>query len=241
MGYPLFITGTDTEVGKTVVAAGLALALRKRGVEVGVMKPAATGCRLRRGILVSEDAEFLKRAAACTDDDGLICPCTFHNPLAPEVAAKIENKTIDVSKITRAYDKLRRRCEALIVEGAGGLLVPIKRNYFMIDLVVAMKAPLVIVARPGLGTINHTLLTCASARERGINVAGIIINNYPARPSLAERTNPDALRRYAGTPLLGILPHLPGVSVTSRKYASLLEATETNIDIETMLKYIRRQ
>ncbi|GAB4337416.1 MAG: dethiobiotin synthase [Candidatus Abyssubacteria bacterium] len=241
MTLPLFITGTDTDVGKTVVAAGLALAFRKRGLDVGVMKPAATGCRSWRGTLISEDVEYLRKVSDCEDEPALVCPYLFREPLAPEVAAKLENRRIDVRRIIRTFDKLRRRHEMLIVEGAGGLFVPVKRNYFMIDLIVAMNAVLVIVARPGLGTINHTLLSCASARERGIEVAGVIISNYPARPSLAERTNPDSLRRYAGAPLLGILPHLPGVSVATCGFDGLLEATESNIDLDVLLKRIRRR
>ncbi len=129
----------------------------------------------------------------------------------------------------------------LIVEGAGGLFVPIKRKYFMLDLMAALVSPVIVVARPGLGTINHTLLSCEVADARGIDVRGIVINNYVKRPSLAERTNPDMIHRYSGRRLLGILPHLPGVSVEKGEYEGLREATEAGIDIGKVLNYLRRK
>jgi dethiobiotin synthetase len=164
----------------------------------------------------------------------------LRDPLAPEVAAGREGIRIDVRRIVRAFKKLQKEHEILIVEGAGGLFVPIKRKYFMIDLVAALAAPLVIVSRPGLGTINHTLLTCEAARTRSVDIVGIVINNYPAKASVAARTNPGIIRRYSGAALLGIMPRLPGVSVEKRKYEGLLEATEKNIDIPMILRKLRK-
>ncbi len=241
MGSALFVTGTDTEIGKTVVSAGLALAFTKRGRDVGVMKPTVTGCRTVRGKRVSDDVEYLVGASGCDDDRSLIAPYMLRDPLAPEVAAGREGTRIDIRRIMSAFRKLSRKHEILIVEGAGGLFVPIKKNYLMIDLVAALAVPLVIVARPGLGTINHTLLTCEAARARNINVMGIVINNYPRTASVAERTNPDIIRRYARAPLLGILPHLAGVSVEKRTYSGLLDATERHIDIAEILRTLRRK
>jgi dethiobiotin synthetase len=258
MGTAIFITGTDTDIGKTVVGAGLALAFHKAGLNVGVMKPVATGCLPRRepsvsgdskngrrpvaqGLsLFSEDVEYLMGACECRDERELVCPYMLREPLAPEVAAELEGVKIDVRKMVRAYKELCRKHDALIVEGAGGLLVPIKKNYFMVDLIAAFSAPIIIVARPGLGTINHTLLTRELAGARKIGVAGILINNFVERPSLAERTNPDVIRRYSGKQLLGIMPHVAGVSVAHKRYGGLLEATEANIDVNRILNYMRR-
>ena len=240
MKAAVFVTGTDTEVGKTVVAGGLALAFKNHGLDVGVMKPAATGCRSHRGKLIAEDVEYLVGASGAEDERELICPYMLREPLAPEVAAKFDGVRIDIRKITRAFKELLRRHEVLIVEGAGGVFVPIKRNYFMIDLIAELSSPMIVVARPGLGTINHTLLTREVARERKIDVMGIIINNYVERPSLAERTNPDVIRRYAGTELLGIMPHLKGVSVPKTMCDGLLRATEHSIDIRKILNHLRR-
>lgn len=240
MGFAVFVTGTDTEVGKTVVAAGLALAFRERGIDVGVMKPAVTGCRTRRGRRISEDVEFLIKASGCDDDRELVCPYMLREPLAPEVAAEREGVRIDVRRITHAFKRLAREHEALIVEGAGGLFVPIKKNFLMIDLIAALGVPIVVVARPGLGTINHTLLSCEAARMRNIGVAGIVINGYPKKPSTAERTNPDVIRRYARAPLLGVVPRVSGVSVEDCKLDGLLAATEKSIDIKKLLARLRR-
>jgi dethiobiotin synthetase len=240
MKSTIFITGTDTGVGKTVIAAGLARALESRGIDVGVMKPAATGCPKRRGRRVSEDVEYLLGACDSKDDRDLVCPYLLRDPLAPEIAAEREGVRIDVRTILRAFRRLSREHEVVIVEGAGGLFVPLKPKYFMLDLAVALDAPLIVVARPGLGTINHTLLTCEAARGAGIDVAGIIINDYVRKPSLAERTNPDVIRRYAGARLLGIMPRLPGVSVEAGKYDGLIEAAEKRLDIGWLLRRLRR-
>jgi dethiobiotin synthetase len=237
----IFITGTDTGVGKTVVAAGLALALRKRGIDVGVMKPAATGCRPKRGKPASEDVEYLVGACDCEDERDLVCPYLLREPLAPEVAARREGVRIDVGRIVRSFNELRRRHEVLIVEGAGGLFVPVRKGYFMLDLIEAIRTPVIIVARPALGTINHTLLTVEVARARKLDVAGIIINDYPARPSVAERTNPDMIRRYATTRLLGILPHCRGVSVERNTYNGLLAAFEKRVDVPRILNRLKEK
>ena len=240
MGFAVFITGTDTEIGKTVVAGGLALAFAARGIDVGVMKPAVTGCRTRRGKRISEDVDFLVKASGASDDPELVCPYMLRDPLAPEVAAEREGVRIDTRKITRAYKRLTDSHEALIVEGAGGLFVPIKRNFLMIDMIVRLAVPIIIVARPGLGTINHTLLSCEAARARGIAIAGVIINNYPKKVTIAERTNPDVIQRYARAPLLGVTPNLPDASVEDCKLDGLLEGIEKSIDIKKLLRRLRR-
>ena len=240
MKAAIFVTGTDTEIGKTVIAAGLALAFRERGIDVGIMKPAVTGCRTHRGRRISEDVDYLVGASGSDDDPALVCPFMLRDPLAPEVAAGLEDVRIDIRKIASAFKKLSDKHEILIVEGAGGLLVPIKRKYFMIDLIAKLACPLIIVARPGLGTINHTLLSCEVARARNLDIAGIIINNYPKRPSLAEKTNPDMIQRYSGTHLLGVAPHVPGVSVEKRSYKGLLKAVEANVEIDKIINHLRR-
>ena len=119
MGFAVFITGTDTEVGKTVVAAGLAMAFSRRGIDVGVMKPAVTGCRTRKGKRISEDVDYLVRASGSKDNPELVCPCMLRDPLAPETAARREGVRVDIRKIFRAFKRLREKHEALVGEGAG--------------------------------------------------------------------------------------------------------------------------
>jgi dethiobiotin synthetase len=204
----IFITGTDTGVGKTYIAAGIAAALRKRSVDVGVMKPAETGCRIRNGRLAPSDALSLKSAACVKDPLSLINPYRFKQPLAPAVAAESEGKTIDPKKILSAYRDLSQLHEVMIVEGAGGILVPLTYDYTYLDLVRALKLPVVVVARPSLGTINHTLLTIEALLQSGATVAGIVIN-YAERgkSGSAERTSPRVIEKMANLRILAIVKH----------------------------------
>ncbi len=197
----IFITGTDTCVGKTFVASGLADALRRQGYKVGVFKPIATGAKTIAGRLVSEDAERL----------GADSVYIFKAPLAPSVAGKLENKRISIEKILSQYRKICQANDFTIVEGIGGLLVPIKNGYFVSDLIKDMDAPMIVVARPGLGTINHTLLTINEARRRGIKVLGVIFNEaVKAGRGICERTNPQEIKREGGVPALGYICHYEG-------------------------------
>jgi dethiobiotin synthetase len=204
-------------VGKTVVACALAAWLRRRGCDVGVMKPIATGASRRRAggrmELVSDDARRLAEAAGVHDPWPLITPVCFAEPLAPWTAARRRGHPIALERVTAAFAQLRRRHEVIVVEGIGGLLVPLGRRLTVADLVKRLGLPVVIVARPGLGTLNHTLLTLEAAAVRGIPVQGVLINWSvpPARSSaarLAERTNPEALAASTSVPVAGRLPWL---------------------------------
>ncbi len=211
MNRGIFITGTDTGVGKTYVAAGIAAVLRSRGVNVGVMKPAETGCRMRLGALIPADAVRLVKAAGAHDSLKLINPYRFRKPLAPSLAAELEGNKIRISRIMNAYRTLLRRHDFMIIEGAGGIMVPLSGNYLYIDLARAIGLPLVVVARPGLGTINHTILTISALRERGLIIAGIVINySDNRRPGLAEKTSPRAIEKISGVPVLGIVRYQTG-------------------------------
>lgn len=202
----IFVTGTDTGVGKTVVAGAIASALKKKGINVGVMKPIATG-----GQAKSEDAIFLKRAAGIDDPLNLINPVCFKTPVAPMVAARLENKRIDIEKIRNAYCKLRKRHEFLVAEGIGGVLVPIKKNYLVSDLIADLDLAAVIVARPNLGTINHTLLTVEALKNKGIEIAGIIFNDAGGRfKDESIKTNPAIIAEITNLPVLGIFPRFRG-------------------------------
>jgi len=203
----LFVTGTDTEVGKTVIAGGIARVLKDKGQEVGVFKPVASGCRSDRGGLVSPDAEFLAHCANSSETLDQICPVRFREPLAPEVAVQRGAEPIELEIIRTYYNRLAAGKEVMIVEGIGGLLVPLSQELLVADLAGQMDLPLLIVANPGLGTINHTLLTIEAARARGLRVAGIVINSYVAdTASVAEETNPAAIERASGVKVLAIVP-----------------------------------
>jgi len=204
----IFVTGTDTGVGKTVVAAGLAAALIQSGHDVGVMKPVATGGVRRREGLMSEDAEFLAHVADAPEPMRVISPVVLAEPLAPTVAARRAGVTIDLDAIRAAFDEIAAAHQLVIVEGIGGLLVPITEGYRVADLAAEFDLPLVVVARPGLGTINHTLLTVEVARSRGLDLLGIIINGLDADAAgVAEETNPAELAHEADLPILTVVPH----------------------------------
>lgn len=193
----MFVTGTDTEVGKTVIAGAAAMLQRSRGLRVGVFKPIATGCRtdIRLG-LVSSDSEFLAACAQATCGLPMICPCCYTTPAAPVVAARHEHRPIDFDAISRSYRYIVENSDFVIVEGIGGLLVPITQKYSVADMAGAFGLPLVIVGRAGLGTINHTLLTLEAARMRDLKVAGVVLNGYePDGATLAEETAPEVIAK----------------------------------------------
>jgi dethiobiotin synthetase len=204
----IFITGTDTGVGKTYTGTSIAAAMRRKGVDVGVMKPAETGCRVRQGKLVPADALALMRSAGVADPLELVNPFRFRAPLAPLIAARLEGKRVHLRKIVAAYQSLEQQHEFMIVEGAGGILVPLSRSQSYRDLAALLGLPVLIVARPGLGTINHTLLTVEALQQRTIPIAGIVINYGGKREAgLAERTNPAIIERLSGVPVIGIIRH----------------------------------
>jgi len=206
MGKGIFITGTDTGVGKTIVTAVLARLLRMRGVNVGVMKPVTSGCREKGGELVSDDALLLCQAAAIPCESAVM-PYLLREPLAPAEAAKIDGVRIEFSRIRESFNRLAGMYDFVLVEGAGGLMVPLAGGFLMADLARELDLPLLVVARPNLGTINHTVLTCFSAQQMGLSVSGVIINDFPQEPGMAEQSAPHYIGSLCGAPVLGIWPH----------------------------------
>ena len=210
----IFLTGTDTEVGKTVIAAGLAAALKASGVDVGVMKPIASGgvpssssrCGVKERI-ISEDALFLKHAAQVDDDLDLINPICLSAPIAPSVAAKIEGVSVELERIDIAFNKLSQNHDFMIVEGVGGIAAPICGDLLVANMAQRFRLPLLIVARPSLGTINHTVLTAAFARCFHLHPCGVVLNGLRRESAgLAEDTNPIEITRLTNLPIIGIVP-----------------------------------
>lgn len=204
----LFITGTDTGVGKTLVAAGLAAALRGRGIDAGVMKPVETGCPTRDGRLRPLDALALREASGSRDALDLINPYRFREPLAPMVAAERSRGRIDVGRLQERFDRLAARHAMVLVEGAGGLLAPITEDASYLDLAVRLDLPLLVVIGSRLGALNHARLTVEAARHAGLPVAGVVLNRPTAARSPARTTNCSALRRLLPVPVLGEIPRL---------------------------------
>jgi dethiobiotin synthetase len=219
MGSGIFITGTDTGVGKTFVACGMAALLRESGYRVGVMKPAETGCQERDGELVPEDAVRLKEASGCEEPLEKICPYRLKDPLAPSVAAERSGVTIDIGLVQKLYGEISSKHDITIVEGAGGLLVPLLSHYTYADLAKLLKLPLVVVAANRLGAINHLLLTLEHASCRGLRVLGYVLNHLESRPSLAAETNAEALRFLTAVTCLGEISYIEGIE-TQRSFLS---------------------
>lgn len=205
MNRGIFVTGTDTGVGKTIVAATLARLLRMNGVKVGVMKPVTSGCREEDGQLVSDDALLLCQASGVPFSED-VAPYRLREPLAPAEAAKLDGVRIDISAIKASFARLAASYDYVIVEGAGGLMVPLSGGLLIADLARELGLPLLVVARPGLGTINHTVLTCFAAQQMELQVAGVIVNGMPENPGLAEKSAPHQIGSLCGAPVLGIWP-----------------------------------
>lgn len=204
----LFVTGTDTEVGKTVIAGAIANHFLRRGVRVAVSKPVATGCVRRREGLVSEDAEFLASCADARFPLDLICPQRYKEPLAPAVAADRAQQPLDWEAVDRSLRLMTAESDVIVVEGVGGILVPLDKQHTTLDLARWLSLPAVIVARPNLGTINHTLLTIETLRRANVPIAGVVVNGYPAESaSVVEETNPRYIEKYGKVPVLAIVPH----------------------------------
>ncbi len=221
----VFVTATDTEVGKTFIAGGICRSLRNAGIVAEPFKPVASGCPKIRGSRYSEDAAFLAHMADTDRPMDEIVPVRLGPALAPNVAARFSRTTIDLPAIFDAYRRLDGS-DAVVVEGVGGLLCPLTDEFSVLDFAVATGLPMVIVARPNLGTINHTLLTIRAAQAAGIDVVGVIVNRYEIDPKLSDEeavqkgdavlamhTNPGEIRVLGGVPLLALVPDDPASSV----------------------------
>ena len=179
----------------------MAAALRLKGHKVGVMKPVACGSW--------EDSRFLRRSAGVRDDLNLITPVYLKHPLSPNVAARLEKKKIDIHAVDRAFAILKKKYDTLVIEGCGGLLVPITKGFFVIDLVRRFKARCVLVSRSGLGAINHSLLSLEALNARKIRPLGIIFNRLSGGAlDDAEKTNPSVISEISGVPPLGLFPYM---------------------------------
>jgi dethiobiotin synthetase len=223
----LFITGTDTNVGKTWVAAGLTAVLRRRGANAAYCKPIQSGCPEEDGRLIPTDARLARELAGLAEPLEVLTPICLHLPLAPGVAAAQEGKTLELEPVARCFRELAGRYDYLVVEGAGGLYVPlISMEFLVLDMIRWLDLPLLVVARAGLGTINHTALTVKAAQQAGITVAGVVLNRYPAKPRLAEQTNPGVIEALTGVPALGLVPEVAEIDTPAGRERFLTAMAE---------------
>jgi dethiobiotin synthetase len=224
------VTGTDTGVGKTVATAVLAVSLREHGVNAGVMKPVETGINDH----TRSDAEWLMSVAPCDDPPSIVAPYRLRAPAAPLIAAAAEGIAIDLHHILSAREALAARHDCLLIEGVGGVMVPLSADMLVVDLIHHLRLPVLIVARSGLGSINHTLLTVECLERRGIPILGILFNNPCAPPA-----HPDThhiirtILTRTGLRSFGELPYADGLPKTWDDERSRLIA---RVDIQGVLE-----
>jgi dethiobiotin synthetase len=203
----VFVTGTDTGVGKTWIACGLVRALRAAGRTVLVRKPAESGCEARRGVLFPADAAALRSAAESDEPLECVCPVRLEEPLAPAVAAARAGVVIEPARIVREIVERSAEADVVIVEGAGGLLVPLWQRYSYADLARDLGAAVLLVVGARLGAINQALLTVEVAATRGLAVSGLVINHPAPSEDVATRTLEATLRELAPAPVLAAVRH----------------------------------
>jgi dethiobiotin synthase len=212
----IFITGTGTGVGKTVVAAAVLRAARAAGIDAVPFKPVQTGAVAGPGGPRAPDVEFCLAAAgleAPADEARMMAPYLYKPACSPHLAGRIAHRPADVGAIIAAAEKLLARHEALVVEGAGGVMVPLNESRTMLDVMAALDLPVLVVAVNALGTINHTLLTLAALRQAKLDVLGVVFNQpepQAAPDEFIRRDNPETVARFGEAAVLGDIPHLGG-------------------------------
>lgn len=227
----IFVAGTGTGVGKTLFSAGLAWLLKRKGIDVGVMKPFATADSLYSKTYRSADVAILAEAAEAEEKDPDLNPSFYKAAAAPLMAAKLTGRPLPrIDRVLESLKRLGDRHEFLIVEGIGGVCVPIDRRHYVVDFAKAAGLPVVIVSIPYLGTLNHTLLTVDACRARDLTMAGIVVNMMPRKPTLVERMAPRYLASLSRIPVIGTLPRL-----SRPDYASAGRAIDKAINIEKLL------
>jgi dethiobiotin synthetase len=208
----LLVTGTDTGVGKTFVACALAIALRRAGRRVAVCKPAESGVEGE-----PQDARRLQEAAGDPAALEEICPYRLRAPLAPAVAARLEGTTIDLARVVALVARRAQAADVLLVEGAGGLLVPLAGTTTYLDLARALALPLLVVAANRLGTVNHCALTARVARAAGLAVHGFVLSQPTPERDPSAATNAETISALTGMPCLGVLDHLPSAAAAAER------------------------
>lgn len=225
-----FITGTDTGVGKTTVTAALAACLKKIGIDVGVMKPIATGIERKSGFK-SSDVSILCQASGVDDAEDLMNPIFLPLPASPYDVSKVLKLDFDKKIIFEKFEKLKNKHDMLLVEGIGGIMTPITSNYFVADLIKEMNLDTIIVTRSTLGTLNHTVMTVKICHEYKIPIKGIIINNYDENGSFVEKNSPSTIYEITHMPILGTLPFVKDY----QNVEMMISHVEKNMDLKSLI------
>jgi len=231
----LFIAGTDIAVGKTVMAGAIAKILTDKGLKVGVFKPIATGCHRAWEGLVSYDTEFL---ANCANSDlplSTITPVGFVTAAAPIIGASREGTPIDFNKIAAAYKNVCENSDIVIVEGIGGVRVPLTLKFDLLDLAVEFDLPVVIVSRSNPGMINHTLMTIDGVRAAELKIVGVLINRYDAtEATVAENTAEQLISQCTGVNILSVVPLDENVNIQEQDLGEFILDSLADCDWEKL-------
>lgn len=231
MSKGVFIIGTDTDVGKTYVSAGLVYAIKNSGVDVGYYKPALSGAIKRDGDLIPGDVDFVKRVADLGDSYRDMNTYLFEEPVSPHLASRNTGVVMHVDEMTSDYNKQCNNHSFVVVEGAGGLVVPfVEYDVFLYDIIRKFDLPVIIVTRASLGTINHTALTVNSCLSLGLDIQGIIVNGYEDTPAIDE--NIEAIKNITGQRVLGVIPK---ITSDDENYSKLKHAFIENINIDDIV------
>ena len=225
-----FITGTDTGVGKTHVTATLAACIKKLGINVGVMKPVATGIPQKSGFK-SSDVSLLCHASGVDDSEDTVNPIFMPIPSSPYDASKMLNIEFKPEIIFEKFEKLKQKYEMLLVEGIGGIMTPLSKDFFVADMIKKMQLETIIVTRSTLGTLNHTMMTVNTCRDYEIPVKGIIINNYDERGSPAEKNSPLTIHEITKIPILGTIPFVRDC----QNVEMMIPFVEKNVDLKSLI------
>ena len=226
----IFIIGTDTNVGKTMIAAAFAWLIQRKGIDVGVMKPFAAAQKVFSKRYKSIDTATLAKAARVRDADEEINPFFYKVAAAPIMAARIANQsTPSLSAAIKAFNKLASKHEFMIVEGIGGIMVPLTREAYVADLARALKLPTIIVARATLGTLNHIILTIQICRCYGLNVQGIIVNGMPERPGIVQKYLVPTIEELTDVQVLCVIPRIKNIT-----YKTLGSFIEKRVNLSTI-------
>lgn len=225
-----FITGTDTGVGKTSITAGLAGTMNRLGINVGVMKPIATGIPQKSGFK-SSDVTILHEASGTKDPEEIINPLFMPLPTSPYDASKLLNTRVDMSMILEKFKKLLSIHDVVLVEGIGGVMTPITEKIFVADMIKSMEIETIIVTRATLGTLNHTVMTCNTCKDYGIKIKGLVINNFDEKGTVAEKNAPATLHEITGIDILGIVPFIKDYN----KIDSMIELVGKKINMKSLI------
>jgi dethiobiotin synthetase len=238
MAKGIYIVGTDTDVGKTIVSAGLLYLMRSTGLNTAYFKAALSGAITDGDNLIPGDTRFVLQVSDLTESYSNITPYIYKHAVSPLLASKLENNPIQVEVIKDKLHQLKQKYDYIIAEGSGGIVCPLIENgqniYSLCDLIKELDMDVLVVAKASLGTINHTAITVDFIKNQGIPIKGIIINGYQ-KESVSQQDNIAMIQKMTGEPILGTLPWIEGLDVNTLNFKSLKEDIKHSIHLEKLL------